>query len=124
MQGLFVIYQKNSRRSYSGFTYLKMNLEQEFHMSEVANETVLRVSASSNASATAAAVAHAVYEGKKVSLRAIGAGAVNQAVKALAIAQSFVGSRGYSLTCRPGFATVPMPEQDVTAIVLHVIVDN
>jgi len=93
-------------------------------MTEDARETVLRVSASSNASATAAAVAHAVYEGKKTSLRAIGAGAVNQAIKALAIAQSFVGSRGYSLSFRPGFVTVPMPEQDVTAIVLHVLVDS
>lgn len=85
-------------------------------------ETLLRVKGSSNASALASAVAHAVYEGKDVSLRAIGAGAVNQAIKALAIAQSFVGSRGFSLSFRPGFTTVTMPEGDVTAILLKVLV--
>jgi stage V sporulation protein S len=83
------------------------------------NETILRVKASSNASALAAAVAHNIYEGKQVSLRAIGAGAVNQAVKAMAIAQSFVGSRGYSLSFRPGFTTVTMPEGAVTAMLMR-----
>jgi stage V sporulation protein S len=108
--------------------YVPINVvKQEFHMSETQapnsgdGETILRVKSSSNASALAAAVSHGVYEGKQISLRAIGAGAVNQAIKALAIAQSFVGSRGYSLSFRPGFTTVTMPEGDVTAILLKVV---
>lgn len=86
-------------------------------------DMVLRVGAGSNASATASALAHAIYEGKNVVLRAIGAGAVNQTVKALAIANSFVGSRGFSLTYRPGFDVVTMPDgTKVTAMVHKVFV--
>ncbi|MGW0061427.1 stage V sporulation protein S [Streptosporangium sandarakinum] len=83
---------------------------------------VLRVKSSSNVSSLAAAVAHAVYAGKDVTLRAIGAGAVNQAVKSLANAQSFVASRAIVLSFRPGFATVKMPEGETTAIIFKVIV--
>lgn len=90
---------------------------------ETANgeDTVLRVSAGSSAPALAAAIAHAVYANKKVVLRAIGAGAVNQSVKAVAIAQGYVGQRGITLAVRPGFVTVKMPDGDVSAIVLRVI---
>lgn len=85
-----------------------------------ADEAVLRVKSNSSASSLASAISHAVYDGKKVTLRAIGAGAVNQAVKAIAIAQSFVGPRGLVLYCRPGFTTVKMPEGDISAIVFRV----
>jgi stage V sporulation protein S len=85
-------------------------------------EFILRVSGSSPAAPLASALSHAVYDGKKVVLRAIGAGAVNQAVKAVAIAQTYVGQRGLVLSVRPGFQTVPMPERDVSAIILKVIV--
>lgn len=81
---------------------------------------VLRVSNSSNASKLASAISHAVYDGKKVKLRAIGAGAVNQAVKAIAIAQAYVAPRGIVLYTRPGFTTVKMSDGDISAIVLHV----
>lgn len=84
------------------------------------SEAVLRVKANSSASSTASAISHAVYDGKKVELRAIGAGAVNQAVKAIAIAQSFVGPRGLVLSCRPGFTTVKMDDGDISAIVFRV----
>lgn len=85
------------------------------------DETVLRVSAGSSAPALAAAVAHAVYGNKRVVLRAIGAGAVNQSVKAVAIAQGYVGQRGLSLAIRPGFVTVKMPDGDVSAVILRVV---
>lgn len=81
---------------------------------------ILRVKNSSNASKLASAISHAIYDGKKVTLRAIGAGAVNQSVKAIAIAQSYVGPRGIVLYTRPGFATVKMADAEVSAIVLHV----
>lgn len=84
-------------------------------------EAVLRVKRDSNASALGSAISHGVYDGKQVTLRAIGAGAVNQACKAMAIAQSFVGARGISLVFRPGFTTVTMPDGDVTAMTFRVI---
>lgn len=86
------------------------------------NAVVLRVKSSSNASSLAAALSHAVYDGKDVTMRAIGAGAVNQAVKAQAIAQSFVASRAITLAYRPGFSTAQMPEGEVTAMVFKVLV--
>lgn len=89
------------------------------------DDGVLRVSGSSNTSKLAAAIAHAVYKGKRPSLRAVGAGAVNQAVKALAVAQSFVASRAIVLSFRVGFSTVSMPDdQTVTALVINVLVDD
>lgn len=85
------------------------------------DEAVLRVKASSSASSLASAISHAVYDSKKVTLRAIGAGAVNQAVKAIAIAQSFVGPRGIVLYCRPGFTTVTMKDnENISAMVFKV----
>lgn len=86
-----------------------------------AEEDVLRVSGGTSAHDLAAAISHAVYDSRRPVLRAIGAGAVNQAVKAVAIAQSFVGSRGLILSIRPGFAEVVMQNgETTTAIVLRV----
>ena len=86
-------------------------------------ESVLRVKGSSSATALASAISHGVYDGKKVVLRAIGAAAVNQAVKGVAIAQSYVGARGIILSMRPGFTDVVMPDGIVTAVVIRVISD-
>lgn len=86
------------------------------------SETVLRVKSSSSAASLASAISHAVYDGKRVTLRAIGAGAVNQAVKAIAIANSFVAPRGIVLDCRPGFTTVTMPDGDISALLLRILV--
>lgn len=91
-------------------------------MADPTGETVLRVKGSSSATALASAISHGVYDGKQVVLRAIGAGAVNQAVKATAIAQQYVGARGLVLSWRAGFATVQMSDGEVTAIVLRCIV--
>jgi stage V sporulation protein S len=84
------------------------------------NEGMLRVKGSTSATALASTIAHGIYEGKAVSLRAIGAAAVNQSVKAVAIAQSYVGAKGKILSMRPGFADVTMPDGVVTAIVLYI----
>ena len=87
-------------------------------------DDVLRVKGSSNANSLASAISHAVYDGKKVTLRAIGAGAVNQAVKASAIASGFCAQRGVVLSLRAGFTTIEMPGKgEITAITLRVIAD-
>lgn len=86
-------------------------------------ETILRVKGSSSAAALAAAISHGVYDGRQVVLRAIGAGAVNQAVKGVAIAQSYVGARGLTLSMRPGFTDVQMPDGKVTAIIMKILAE-
>lgn len=85
-------------------------------------EDVLRVKSNTAPQELAAAVAHACYDGKPPVLRAIGAGAVNQAIKGCAIARGYLAQRGQNLDIRPGFATVQMKDGEVSAIVLHVIV--
>jgi stage V sporulation protein S len=80
-------------------------------------EGYLRVSGSSNPQSVASAIAHAIYETNTVKLRAVGASAVNQAVKAIAIARGFVAPRGLDLTCVPGFASVVSHEGTISAIV-------
>lgn len=86
------------------------------------NEVLLKVKSSSSASSLAAAIANNVYSNMDITLRAIGAAAVNQSMKALAIAQSYVGPRGYVLSCRPGFATVVMDDGEISALIFKVIV--
>jgi stage V sporulation protein S len=89
-------------------------------MSDPKEETVLRVSASGNPQAVASAIAHAIYESKEVKLRAVGAGAVNQAIKAIAIARGYTAPRGIDLACVPGFASVESNGDTISAIVLKV----
>lgn len=89
-----------------------------------ADETVLWVKGSSSPTALASTIAHGIYDGKKITLRAIGAAAVNQTVKAVAIAQSYVGARGFVLSMRPGFTDVTMPEGTVTAMLFRILTNE
>ncbi len=79
-----------------------------------------RVSSQSNPNATAGAIANAVRESGATHLQVIGAGALNQAVKAIAIARSFLGPEGIDLVCAPAFADVQVDGQLRTAIRLAV----
>jgi stage V sporulation protein S len=101
----------------------------DIEVDHAGEESILRVKANSSAQSVASALAHAIYDSRKVKLRAIGAGAVNQSVKALAIARGYVAPRGIDLAFRPGFETVHMPSggpnnegEDISAIVFHVTV--
>lgn len=85
-------------------------------------EVLLKVKSSSAVSSLAAAIANNVYENRPVTLRAIGAAAVNQTMKAIAVAQSYVGPRGMVLACRPGFTTVQMDDGEISAMIFHVLV--
>jgi stage V sporulation protein S len=80
-------------------------------------ETLLRVKGSTSSPDLASVIAYGVYDGKKIVLRAIGAAAVNQAMKAVAIAQNFVASKGKQLWILPCFADVQMEDGTVTAMV-------
>jgi stage V sporulation protein S len=83
-------------------------------------EPFLRVSAGSNPQSVASAIAHAIYENKSVKLRAVGAGAVNQAVKSIAIARGYVAPRSLDLTCKPGFTTIESRDGEISAIVFAI----
>jgi len=77
---------------------------------------VLKVSARSNPSAVAGAVAGVIREEGNVEIQAIGAGAINQAVKAVAIARGFVAPGGMDLICIPAFTDITIDGQERTAI--------
>jgi stage V sporulation protein S len=83
-------------------------------------EDFLRVSASSNPQSVASAIAHAIYDNRAVKLRAVGAGAVNQAVKAMAIARGYVAPRGMDLVFVPGFTTIDSRDGEISALVFNV----
>lgn len=77
---------------------------------------MLKVSARSNPNAVAGAMAGAVRQAGRVQVQVVGAGALNQAVKAMAIARGFVSESGIDLVCVPGFADVFIDGEERTAI--------
>lgn len=85
------------------------------------SEDILRVSAGSNPQALASAIAHSIYETREAKIRAVGAGAVNQAVKAIAIARGYTAPRGIDLVCIPGFASIKSHDGDISAIVIQIL---
>lgn len=86
-------------------------------------ETIqIRVSSKSEASKVAGAIAKSLVEGKKVEVQAIGAGAVNQAVKAIVIARGFVAPNGIDLSCIPAFTNVSVENEDRSAIKFILVV--
>ena len=77
---------------------------------------VIKVSGSSRTSAVAGAIAGVFRENKRAEVQAIGAGAVNQAVKALVLARGYLKEDGYEVICSPEFADVEIEEKVRTAI--------
>lgn len=81
---------------------------------------VLKVSAKSNPNSVAGALAGAIKEKGSAEMQAIGAGALNQAVKAVAIARGFVATSGIDLICIPAFSEIMINGEERTAIKLIV----
>jgi stage V sporulation protein S len=77
---------------------------------------ILKVSATSKPKAVAGAVAAVLREKGSVELQAVGAGAVNQAVKAIAITRGFVAPNGIDLIAIPAFTKVDIDGEERTAI--------
>jgi len=77
---------------------------------------VLKVSAKSNPNSVAGALAGVLREHGGAEVQAIGAGAINQAVKAVAIARGFVAPSGVNLICIPAFTDVTIDGEQRTAI--------
>ena len=81
---------------------------------------VLKVSARSRPSAVAGAIAGVVRENGRAEVQAIGAGATNQAVKAVAIARDYLRETDIEAVCLPAFIDVMIDNEDRTAIRLIV----
>jgi stage V sporulation protein S len=81
---------------------------------------VLKVSAHSNPNSVAGALAGVLRENPAAELQAIGAGATNQAVKAIAIARAYLRTSGFDLVCVPEFTEVEIEGSVRTAIRLLV----
>ena len=89
-------------------------------LKEVVNVEVLKVSAKSNPNSVAGALAGVLRERGGAEIQAIGAGALNQAVKAVAIARGFVAPSGVDLICIPAFTDIIIDGEERTAIKLIV----
>jgi stage V sporulation protein S len=81
---------------------------------------LIKVSATSRPSAVAGAIAGIVREQHRAEIQAIGAGAVNQAVKAIILATGYLREDGIHVGCLPEFADVKIEDQERTAIKLVV----
>ncbi len=81
---------------------------------------VLKVSAKSNPNSIAGALAGVIRERGTAEIQSIGAGALNQAVKAVAIARGFVAPSGIELICIPAFTDIQIDGEERTAIKLIV----
>lgn len=81
---------------------------------------ILKVSAKSNPNSVAGALAGALRENGGAEMQAVGAGALNQAIKAIAIARGFVAPSGMDLVCIPAFTDVQIDGEERTAIKLIV----
>lgn len=78
--------------------------------------TVLKVSSTSQPASVAGAIANSLKTENKIEVTAIGAGAVNQAVKAIAIARGFVAPTGLNLVCIPSFCDTKIDDQEKSSI--------
>lgn len=81
---------------------------------------VLKVSSKSSPNKVAGALANVLRENNNAELQAIGAGALNQGVKAVAIARGFVAPSGMDLICIPAFTDIEIDGEERTAIKLIV----
>ena len=81
---------------------------------------ILKVSSKSNPNSVAGAIANVFREKGSAEIQAVGAGALNQAIKAIAVARGFVAPTGVNLVCIPAFQDIMIDNEERTAIKLIV----
>ena len=81
---------------------------------------VLKVAATSKPAAVAGAIAGVIRSQRRVEVQAIGAGAINQAIKAIAISRGYVAPQGIDLVCTPSFIDISIDGEERTGIRLVV----
>lgn len=82
----------------------------------------LKVSSKSSPASVAGAIAGMVKDGVPVNIQSVGAGAVNQAIKAVAIARGFLIPAGFDISCSPTFSDIEIDGQSRTAIRIQILV--
>ena len=78
----------------------------------------LKVSSKSNPNSVAGALANVFRSNGRVEIQAVGAGALNQAIKAVAIARGFLAPSGKNIVCIPAFTDISIDGEEKTAIKL------
>ncbi|MFP4250649.1 MAG: stage V sporulation protein S [Armatimonadota bacterium] len=81
---------------------------------------ILRVSSSSDPNKVAGALAGTIREHREAEMQTVGAGALNQAVKAIAISRGFLAPSGIDLVCWPSFIDIEINGNERTAIRLSI----
>ena len=106
--------------SNNGIIYLSCSLNEQMGGAKQGGlgMEILKVSAKSNPNSVAGALAGVLRERGGAEIQAIGAGALNQAVKAVAIARGFVAPSGVDLICIPAFTDILIDGEERTAIKL------
>ncbi|MEE1045311.1 MAG: stage V sporulation protein S [Olegusella sp.] len=84
----------------------------------------LKVSSKSQPSSVAGAIAGMVKDGVPCTMQAVGAGAVNQAIKAVAIARGFLIPTGVDISCSPTFADINIGGESRTALRIRINVQK
>lgn len=87
-------------------------------------DSYYKVSATTKPISLAGAIANPLRRGEDVELQAIGGGAVNAAVKAIAITRGYIAPSGLGLVCVPAFFTTTILDQEVTGIKFLVKVEK
>lgn len=77
---------------------------------------IIKVSARSRTAAVAGAIAGVMREAHRAEVQAIGAGAVNQALKAIIIAKGYLAEEDVHIICTPSFVEIEIDDQERTAI--------
>lgn len=77
---------------------------------------ILKVSSKSNPNSVAGALANIFKEKDRVELQAIGAGALNQMIKAIIICRGYLAPTGKNLICVPSFTDIMIEKEEKTAI--------
>lgn len=77
---------------------------------------IIKVSARSRTAAVAGAIAGVMREDNHADVQAIGAGAVNLAVKAIVIAKGYLSEEGVNIVCVPSFVDIDIDDQERTAV--------
>ncbi|MBF2054910.1 MAG: stage V sporulation protein S [Candidatus Sericytochromatia bacterium] len=77
---------------------------------------LLQVASSSQPASVAGAIAGVIRERRVCELQAIGAGAINQTIKAIAIARGYMAPAGVDLICTPSFSDIEINGEERTAI--------
>lgn len=87
----------------------------------VSDVGLLKVSSKSSPASVAGAIAGMVKDGVPVEIQSVGAGAVNQAVKAIAISRGFLSPIGIEVACVPNFADIVIDGEYRTAIRFRIV---